>query len=287
MPNLGSLQRIHRTHLGRVAWILVIAAAAWPLGGLGRAQGQGAAAAMSEQVQRQAMFEAEDARAPSAADLNILTEAARSPSESIQRQAVRALGRLERPALVPDIAALLSAASASVRAEAANALGQAVHSLRSASAPGSDPSAAANQVTAAADIALARLKAESDPLVRGVLCRTLGRLPYAADAGGVQRAEEAIEAVARTAFDGRAVSQPALLGAAKGFESLLRLNAKTAVPGAKAVERLRQGRPTRARKARPAVLRDVDPDPAARAGCAHCRGPSGRSDRAGGRGRPR
>jgi hypothetical protein len=55
----------------------------------------------------------------------------------------------------------------------------------------------------------------------------------------VQRAEEAIEAVASTAFDGGAVSQPALLGAAKGFESLLRLNAKTAAPGAKAVERLR------------------------------------------------
>jgi cyclophilin family peptidyl-prolyl cis-trans isomerase len=54
----------------------------------------------SIQALRQAIFEAEDRRAPTAADLETLQTGARHPDEAVQRMAVRALGRLERDAAV-------------------------------------------------------------------------------------------------------------------------------------------------------------------------------------------
>jgi HEAT repeat protein len=82
------------------------------------------ARAQDVQAQRQAVVAAEDRRAATSEDLKVLKDGTRSPDESVQRMAVRALGRLERPALVADIVPLLAARSAAVRAEAVNALGQ-------------------------------------------------------------------------------------------------------------------------------------------------------------------
>jgi len=207
------------------------------MGGLaGPAWDRGAVAVEDTRALRQAIFEAEDSRAPNDASLRVLTNAVKNPDADIQRMAVRALGRLERPELGDVIAPLLSAANASVRAEAANALGQSVHALKSA---GGEQRSASVFVTAVADRLSARLVIERDPMVRGVFGQTLGRLPYK-DAAGVSRAEKALLTVSGSATDPTDPARlQALHGAAKGFESLLRLNAKTAAAGQAAVARLR------------------------------------------------
>src|SRR5215471_6748498 len=56
---------------------------------------------------RLAVLQAEDRRAPTAGDLAILRSGSRSRDPQIARAGVRALGRLERPALIPDILVLL------------------------------------------------------------------------------------------------------------------------------------------------------------------------------------
>jgi len=178
-------------------------------------------------VTRQAIFEAEDRRAPTAAEVKLLVDGTRHASEAIQRMAVRALGRLERPAVVPDIVPLLAAPSASVRAEAANALGQV--------APAVDR-AREDEIPA---LLISRLEAERDPVVRGVLCQTIGRLPYSTPESA-RHAEAALLGASVPPVGATAPVPLAVLhGAAKGFESLIRRNAKLLPPTPETVQRLR------------------------------------------------
>ena len=178
-------------------------------------------------VTRQAVFEAEDQRAPTAADVKVLVDGTRHASEIVQRMAVRALGRLERPAVIPDIMPLLAANSAAVRAEAANALGQVAPSV-DLPHQGEIPA-----------LLISRLEAERDPVVRGVLCQTIGRLPYST-AEGARRAEAALLVAsvppARTTAP---LPLAALHVVAKGFESLIRRSAKLLPPTPETVQRLR------------------------------------------------
>src|SRR4029077_1445927 len=74
---------------------------------------------------RLAVLLAEDRRAANAADLATLRAGARSRDILTARIAIRALGRLERPALIPDIVPALGAMLSESRAEAANAIAQA------------------------------------------------------------------------------------------------------------------------------------------------------------------
>jgi cyclophilin family peptidyl-prolyl cis-trans isomerase/HEAT repeat protein len=176
---------------------------------------------------RQGVFEAEDQRAPTAADVKVLVDGTRHASEIVQRMAVRALGRLERPAVVPDIVPLLAASSAAVRAEAANALGQV--------APNVDL-ARQGEIPA---LLILRLEVERDPAVRGVLCQTIGRLPYST-AEGARRAEAALLAASDPPAGTTApVPLAALHGVAKGFESLVRRNVKLLAPTPETVQCLR------------------------------------------------
>jgi cyclophilin family peptidyl-prolyl cis-trans isomerase/HEAT repeat protein len=176
---------------------------------------------------RQAMFEAEDRRAPAEADLNVLRDATRHPAEAVQRQAIRALGRLERPALVGDIEPALSSAFASVRAAAAEALGQA------AAGGGADAAAAVQAAL------LKRLRGERDPAVVGTICRTLGRLPYAT--AQAARSAEVTLLVAALPIDAPSGAPVALqLGVARGFESLIRRHARLFSPARESVRRLKQ-----------------------------------------------
>jgi HEAT repeat protein len=179
------------------------------------------------QVLRQAIFEAEDRRAPGEADLKVLVDGTRYPDEAVQRQAVRALGRLERPALVRDIEPLLASRFASVRAAAAEAIGQALEA---------GPS---DQVGAAALALSKRLGVERDRSVVGALCETIGRLPYGS--AEAARSAEVTLLVALLPID-RPASTPLEipLGVAKGLESLLRRSAKLFTPSAETVRRLRQ-----------------------------------------------
>ena len=106
---------------------------------------------------------------------------------------VRGMGRLEDEAALGVIAPLLNDSAASVRAEAANAIAQAVRR-----------SARDTMSSAFVDSAFILLRntalAETHPVVLGVLSRSLGRLPY----GRPDQARDAEEAIA--GITGRSVS---------------------------------------------------------------------------------
>ena len=185
--------------------------------------------ASAQQATRLSILEAEDRRAPTPRDLTVLRSGARSGNEQTARVAVRALGRLERPALVADIVPALRHPLPEVRSEAANAIGQAAQGWKTEKTP---PSAAA--FDAVVSPLTARLKVEDDSDVRGAICETIGRLPYPA-AAQVEAAERALVEIA-----GRATSVADRLGVAKGFEALIRLHRKTRPPGSDAIELLRK-----------------------------------------------
>src|SRR5215217_2313335 len=116
-----------------------------------------------------AILAAEDARAILPAQFDTLVQGTKDPSPEVQRIAVRALGRLEREAAIAPLLAALSAPSASVRAQAADALAQSLTN------GGTDP----NQQVARVDSALkAALEKETDPQVRGTILQSVGRLPF-------------------------------------------------------------------------------------------------------------
>jgi cyclophilin family peptidyl-prolyl cis-trans isomerase/HEAT repeat protein len=191
------------------------------------ARGQFRADAASVQAVRQAIFDAEDRRAPNESDLKTLLEGTRHPAEAVQRQAIRALGRLERPALAGEIEPALSSTFASVRAAAAEALGQA------AATGGGDVAAAVQAVL------LKRLRAERDQSVIGAICWTLGRLPYST--AQAARSAEVTLLVAALQVDASPSAPLTLqLGVARGFEALLRRSAKLFTPSQATTRRLTQ-----------------------------------------------
>lgn len=191
----------------------------------GARQAPQAEAPSSEELRRQ-VLEAEDARAEGEA-LAPVFAALESRDNETRRVAVRALGRLERGALAAAIAAAVSDPAPVVRAEAANALAQAM-------------AGGGGDVGFASEVLLARLERETHPLVRGALAGALGRLPHPT-AEAVRRAERAIVAVlvADPAASGetrrrrgapveatRFASPLVLLGALRGMEALARLHGK-------------------------------------------------------------
>lgn len=150
------------------------------------------------------IVEAEISRPAGGKALETLTRATRSPLPRLRAAAVRALGRLENPSLIPEIVPALEDEDASVRAEAANALAQAV-----VNGPGED----------ALPALLDRGEKEVDDGVLGVVARSLGRL----------RVEgEAATQIGRTllrlsrASEGEDAPRPRLIGVALGLESFAR-----------------------------------------------------------------
>jgi cyclophilin family peptidyl-prolyl cis-trans isomerase len=142
-------------------------------------------ASVFAQSSRLAILEAEDRRAPTARDLAIIRGGVRSADGLVARIAVRALGRLERPALAAELAAPLKYPLPEVRAEAANAIAQSFYRSKK------EASTVHTLVAAAAATLTARLGIEADASVRAALCDALGRLPYASDEV-VGRAERAV-----------------------------------------------------------------------------------------------
>lgn len=150
------------------------------------------------------IVEAEDARHAGGPALETLVVATQVPSASLRAAGVRALGRLERPELLEHIAPLLDDPVAQVRAEAANALAQAVHQ-------------GGGQTVL--PLLLDRLDREEDPGVRGVLARSLGRLDL--DQAGRARISRVL---VELTFDTDGSQAPArqILGVVLGMESLTR-----------------------------------------------------------------
>jgi cyclophilin family peptidyl-prolyl cis-trans isomerase len=174
---------------------------------------------------RLSVLQAEDRRAPTVADLAALRTAARSGDPLTARIGVRALGRLERPALIADIIPDLQHGAAEVRAEAANAVAQAARGLGAANAPRAPLGLARDALTA-------RLRVESEASVRAVLYEAVARLPYT-DPNDVEQIEALLVDAAT-----RAVTDDDRLGSVKGFEALARLHRAVRPLGQPAVDLL-------------------------------------------------
>jgi cyclophilin family peptidyl-prolyl cis-trans isomerase/HEAT repeat protein len=176
---------------------------------------------------RLAILQAEDRRAPTPRDLAIIRSGARSRDDQTVRVAVRALGRLERPALIPDIVPALRHELPEIRLEAANAIGQAAQGWKT------DPPAASALDAVTAPLA-ARLAIEEEPDVRAAICETLGRLPYAKPT----QAEAAERTLVETAAHAETVTDR--LGVAKGLEAFARVQRALRAPGDDALALLRR-----------------------------------------------
>jgi cyclophilin family peptidyl-prolyl cis-trans isomerase/HEAT repeat protein len=164
------------------------------------------AAAQTPPSLRAQLLAIEDTRAQGANDEATLRQSLTDRNPQVRRQAVRAIGRLERPELIPSLTRALGDDNVDVRLEAANAVGQLARTPQS--------------VSAAATRLLARVRAEVDPRVWGVVAATLGRLPYSA-AADVDAAEAAIARVLPGA-NATAIQIDAVLGAVEGLEALAR-----------------------------------------------------------------
>ena len=168
--------------------------------------------AQSITAPRLAILLAEGRRAASTEDLAALRNGLRSRDEEIVRLAVRALGRLERPSLVSTLLPALDHREPTVRAEAANALAQA---LGGPPRDGSSRASAKSLIEALA----AKLDNDPDADVRASLAETIGRLVYA-DADSAGLAVRALLDLA-TSPDAELVDR---LSAAKGLEAYVRKN---------------------------------------------------------------
>lgn len=193
-----------------------------------------AAPAAAQPSLRERMLVAEDQRAPGDADLATLRQGLGSSDAAIRRQAVRAIGRLERPELISLVSRLLTDPNADVRAETVNAIGQLARG--------------AEGLAAATSRLLVRAKAEPTPRVRGVVAATLGRLAYTT-ASDVQQVERVIAQMLPAAGTERtiAVNLDEIAGAAEGLEALIRQSGKISPPTPATIDRLRAASAMRGR----------------------------------------
>lgn len=157
---------------------------------------------------------AEDARPADGPLLQVLLDAARSPDEDQRRRGVRALGRLGREDLLEVVQVGLEDVRPEVRRAAAAAVGQTMRR----SVDGS----------AAAELLRARIGLERDASVIGALAETLGRLMYPDSGAVIQTADVLSEVVA--AAEGQPGRDTVLLGAALGYEALVRHHSQSVSP---------------------------------------------------------
>jgi peptidyl-prolyl cis-trans isomerase B (cyclophilin B) len=179
---------------------------------------------------RRTILEIEDARAPTLLALRTLLEATRSQDAQLRLVAIRALGRLERRDVVADLLPFLTVEA--VRGEAANALAQALRGAPLGDLP------AGQQEETVLEALLAAGRAEltaRQPVALGAVARSVGRLPFTS---AEQR--ESAEAFLRRALDTAfpQVDDEPHIGAARGLESLARLNRKVHTLDDRTVERL-------------------------------------------------
>jgi len=195
---------------------------------------------------QQRMLAAEDARVTSAADMAPLLTGLRAADPRVVVQAVRALGRFERPELVKTIIPLTTHASPEVRAEAVNALGQ---SLARIPRGPDEQSALPPEVGVVRNTVAARLRADVHPYVTGVAAETLGRLPYrtaesiaeaAQQIGSIlPHTDDASPMPAGAAPIARVLHPAAVTGAVKGLETLIRVYQKLQPPAPLTLSQLR------------------------------------------------
>ena len=195
--------------------------------GLVLGAGPAAAGAQAGDALRQAILTAEDARGRGEEGMAPLFKGLESQDAATAAAAVRALGRLERPALVDRIMPRLKDPRALVRFEAAIALAQAAQGLDSTARD------AAVEVATLAGALTDLLSREPDPTVLGAAARSLGRLPYrdAPTAGGARRT--LLELLSRPGL-----GVGLALETARGLEALVRRSGGWLPPHPPTVDRL-------------------------------------------------
>jgi cyclophilin family peptidyl-prolyl cis-trans isomerase/HEAT repeat protein len=175
-----------------------------------------------------AILQVEQRRAAAGDDLARLRTAARSADPQAARLALRALGRLERPAAIDTLLPALRHRLPEIRAEAAHGIAQAAGGWRAGLlAPG-----ATSPGTVLAALA-ARLEVEDDAGVRAALCGAIGRLPYRSPEQ-VGQAEDVLVGAGQ-----RYAGIEDRLGVARGLEALARTNGSVRAPGSRAIDFLR------------------------------------------------
>jgi HEAT repeat protein len=152
------------------------------------------------------------AAAQTDADVSTLRQNLTHADPKIRLQAVRDVGRLERPDLIPALTRPLADNNINVRIEAANAIAQLAKGDKG--------------VADAKSRLLQRAKVEKEPRAWGAVAAALGRLPYTT-AADVDQVEAVIARVLPTASS-TAIQIDALLGATEGLESLARQSGKIA-----------------------------------------------------------
>ncbi len=171
----------------------------------------------------------EDRRPRDAASLDSLRRFASDPRAVVRAAAVRALGRLQQPTELPAIFERLFDVAA-VRAEAVNAVGQALR--------GAPPPASAMVRSAFDTLLSVARKPGMDPATVGLVARTIGRLPHA-DAASARGAEGAIVGLMGT---GLARAE----GVLHGLYGIARARRTLGPPSAEALDVARRALTTRA-----------------------------------------
>ena len=181
--------------------------------------GSDSAAAAPDTALLQRMLDAEDGRVTDPVSLAPLVEGSRSSDAETRRIAARAIGRMERRENLQLLEALVTDPSAAVRAEALNAAGQ-IAKADGAPAPGGGD--ARPRVWTDVQALIRRLMtSESDPAVRGVMARTLGRLPYPTE-DLARSAAESITGITEGVSTERALAHEPWFGVVHGIDAVLR-----------------------------------------------------------------
>lgn len=171
-------------------------------------------------------------RAKQMEDVRLLFELARSNSPVVQAGAIRALGRLERRDLIPELLQYLALGPTE---ETANAIAQA---FRGPALPDGRSDEQVDTVFGAlTEVGVIPLDQRRWPGPIGLVARSIGRLPYER-AEQVQAADAFLLSALRTA-DREMELRGALADIARGIETLARLKGRLAMPSADTIDELR------------------------------------------------
>jgi cyclophilin family peptidyl-prolyl cis-trans isomerase/HEAT repeat protein len=183
-----------------------------------------------------AVLAAEDARAPANTQVAVLLEGAKSPLESLKRASIRALGRIEQRAAIPNLLPFLSADD--YRQDAAFAIAQAMRGAPLQVDTGW------MQVEGMLTALSAAIGSEKRPEATAVLSHSIARLPFVR-ADQVERAEQLLAgALGLSKAMGVRISNDAdaaivVAGAARALEMLPRLHRTLYRPNDRTTDLLR------------------------------------------------
>ncbi len=186
-------------------------------------------------VTRAEVIGAEDARGKGPSGIQPLVDGLEVPS--LRQLSIRAIGRLEQPYLIAHIIPFLD--DPGLSATTADAIAQSMQGLKAESMEKSERALVDSVLQLLRD----RATAEQDWSSKGVIARSIGRLPY--DGKQAREAESALISLAALDAE-RPEAQPTLEGIAHGLYTLARSRRETGDLSPAAIEWLRRAATYRA-----------------------------------------